>query len=245
VHARLIEVSARPNSTITDVVAVLESDLALCAEILKLVNSAFFGLSGDVESVGRAVSLLGLDTIHALTLSEKVFGPGATTPKHLDVVQLRRTGLRAAGYARTIATSEGWAPDIAGRAFLTALLRDLGLLVLAANIAAFDQVRAVSTGDPWVRSRAEMDAFGCTVPEASAYLLGLWGFSELVVDAVACQPTRPDDTGATSVAQVVSFAHHRTQVSHVTADPGADIWLDEARSQRWNDLCDGAAEMSG
>jgi HD-like signal output (HDOD) protein len=242
VHLRLIEVSSRPNSGLTDIVAVIESDLALCAEILRLVNSAFFGLARHIESVDRAVGLLGLDTVHALALSGKAFGVGPGTPKNLDVVQLRRTGMRAAGYARVIAASERWAPETVGRAYLTALLRDLGLLALAADGAAYDRVRAVSTEDPWARSQAEMDAFGCTVPEASAYILGLWGFAAPVVEAIACQPTRSDDTGATPVAHVVSFAHRRAGVSQVAADVGASAWH-EVRNQRWNNVCDAVGDI--
>ena len=242
VHGRLIEVSARPNSGLADVVAVLESDLGLCAEILKLVNSAFFGLRSPVESVGRAVSLLGIDTIHALALSGKVFGAGPKTPQNLDVVQLRRTGMQAAGYARAIATSERWAPETTGRAFLSALLRDLGLLMLAADTVAYDQVRAVPPEDQWARSNAELKAFGCTVPEASAYLLGLWGFSESVVEAVACQPTRPEDFATTPVSHVVSFAHLRALVDHVAPDAEAGSWY-EARNQRWNNVCDTAGAL--
>lgn len=242
VHGRLIEVSARPNSGLADVVAVLESDLALCAEILKLVNSAFFGLGSHVESVRRAVILLGIDTIHALALSGKVFGSGPTTPQNLDVVQLRRTGMRAAGYARAIATSEGWAPEATGRAFLSALLRDLGLLLLAADIAGYDQVRAAPPEDQWARSNAELEAFGCTVPEASAYLLGRWGFSKSVVEAVACQPTRPEDSATTPVSHVVSFAHLRALVNYVASDAEAGSWY-EARNQRWNNVCDTAGAL--
>jgi len=242
VHLRLIDVSSRLNSGLTDVVAVLESDLALSAEILKLVNSACFGLAGHVESVRRAVGLLGLDTVHGLALSGKVFGVGVRTPKNLDVVQLRRTAMRAAGYARVIAASERWPPETVGRAFLTALMRDLGLLALAADVDAYDRVRAVSTEDQWARSQAELDAFGCTVPEASAYILGLWGFAEPVVEAIACQPTRPDDTGATPIAQVVGFAHRRALVSYVAADAGASTWH-EVRNQRWNDVCDAAGAI--
>jgi HD-like signal output (HDOD) protein/CheY-like chemotaxis protein len=242
VHGRLIEVSARPNSGLADVVAVLESDLALCAEILKLVNSAFFGLRSHVESVGRAVSLLGIDTIHALALSGKVFGSGPTTPQNLDVLQMRRTGMRAAGYARAIAASEGWAPETTGRAFLSALLRDLGLLMLAADTAGYDQVRAVPPEDQWARSNAELETFGCTVPEASAYLLGLWGFSESVLVAVACQPTRPEDSATTPISHVVSFAHLRALVNYVASDAEAGSW-NEARNQRWNNVCDAAGAL--
>ncbi len=243
VHLRLVEVSSRPNSGLSDVVAVLESDLALCAEILKLVNSAYFGLTRHIESVERAVGLLGLDTIHALALSGKVFGADLATPHNLDVVRLRRTAMRAAGFARSIAASERWAPESVGRAFLAALLRDVGLLALAADGAAYDRVRDVPWDEPWARSEAEMNAFGCTVPEASAFILRQWGITEPVVEAIASQPSRPDDMSATPIAHVVGFAHLRAQSGHVVAEVGTSPWH-EVRNQRWNDICDAAGSLS-
>ena len=242
VHLRLVEVSSRPNSGIPDIVAVLESDPALCAEILRLVNSAYFGLGRHVESVERAVGLLGLDLVHALALGGKVFGAGLTAPKNLDLGRLRRTAMLAAGYARVIAASERWVPETVGRAFLAAMLRDVGLLALAADAAAYDRIRAVPAMDDAARSEAEREAFGCTVPEASAYILGQWGLAESVVDAIACQPTRPDDIGATPIAHVVGFAHHRARVGHVPADDGTSPWY-ELHNQRWNDVCDAAGSM--
>ncbi len=243
VHLRLVEVSARPNSAMSDVVAVLESDLALCAEILKLVNSAYFGLSRRIESVDRAVGLLGLDTIHALALSGKVFGADLATPRDLDVVQLRRTAMRAAGFARAIAASERWTPESVGRAFLAALLRDVGLLALASDAAGYERVRVVPVEDPWARSQAELDAFGCTVPEASAFILGQWGITQPVVEAIACQPAQPDDMSVTPIAHVVGFAHLRAQQDHVVAEVGTSPWH-EVRNQRWNDICEATGSLS-
>lgn len=237
VHLQLVNVTSRPTSGIADVVEVLESDLALCADILRLVNSAYFGLAHRVDSIARAVSLLGLDTVHVLALSGKVFGVDLNTPENLDVAALRRTAMGAAGYARVIAAAERWRPESVGRAFLATMLRDVGLLVLAADAEAYSQVRKVPAEDAWARSMAELDAFGCTVAEASAYILGQWGLAEPVVDAIACQPTRTDDNGATPMAHVVSFAHLRTLGNHVPAQAGTTPWH-EARTRRWNDVCD-------
>ena len=150
--------------------------------------------------------------------------------------------MRAAGYARVIAASERWHPETVGRAFLATLLRDVGLLALAADATAYEQVRGVPAADPWARSEAELEAFGCTVPGASAYILDHWGLTEPVVEAIACQPARPDDDGATPIAHVVSFAHRRAHLSHVAADVGTSTWH-EVRNDRWNDVCDAAGPM--
>ena len=244
VHERMIAVSSCADSSLSDVVAVVESDLALSAEILKLVNSAFFGLSGHVDSVERAAVLLGLDTIHALAISGKVFGVGPLTPQNLDLAQLRRDGMHAAGFARAIAKAEGWPREVVSQAFLAALLRDLGLLVLVANQPmAYDELCAADVDDSRGRRAAELTLFGCTVAEASAYLLGLWGFSQAVIEAMAGQPVDPDDPTATPVALAVAFARRRT--IHGRVDGGsAGAWLDEERVENWNHWCDATTETA-
>ena len=238
IHEQMMEVASRPNCGISDVVAVVESDLSLCADILRLVNSAFFGLSSRIESIERAASLLGLDTIHALAISGKVFGAGAPVPRNLDVTTLRNNSMRIAGLARTIATKEGWPRETVSQTFLTALLRDLGLLVLAGiDPDGYDLVRRVPPEDIWAVSQAELAAFGCTVPEASAYLLGLWGFAEPVIQAMACQPAQISGPPVSPIAHAVGFAHRRLHQRVVEAEPDPDSWLDPIRTARWNALC--------
>ncbi len=238
IHEQMMEVASRPNCGLSEVVAVVESDLSLCADILKLVNSAFFGLSSRIESIDRAASLLGLDTIHALAISGKVFGGGAPVPRNLDLTLLRNNSMRIAGMARTIATKEGWPRETVSQTFITALLRDLGLLVLAGNDPeGYDLVRRVPPEDIWAVSQAELASFGCTVPEASAYLLGLWGFAEPVIQAVACQPAQISGPPVSPVAHAVGFAHRRLHQRVVEAEPDPQSWLDPIRTSRWNTLC--------
>lgn len=238
IHDQMMAVASRPNCGLADVVAVVESDLSLCADILKLVNSAFFGLSTRIESIERAASLLGLDTIHALAMSGKVFGAGASVPRNLDLALLRNNSMRIAGLARAIASKEGWPRETVSQTFLTALLRDLGLLVLAGNDpVAYETVKAVPTEDIWAVSQAEVAAFGCTVPEASAYLLGLWGFAEPVIEAMACQPAQMAGPPVSPVAHAVGFAHRRLHQRVVEPESDATSWLDPIRTARWNDLC--------
>ena len=68
------------------------------------------------------------------------------------------------------------------------------------------------------RTRSQVAAFGCSATEASAYLLGLWGFGDSVVAAVADQPARPGDLTATPAAHVLTVARAR---AHDAALPRA------------------------
>ena len=98
-------------------------------------------------------------------------------------------------------------------------------------------MRRVPPEDIWAVSQAELAAFGCTVPEASAYLLGLWGFAEPVIQAMACQPAQISGPPVSPIAHAVGFAHRRLHQRIVEAEPDPDSWLDPIRTARWNALC--------
>jgi hypothetical protein len=103
------------------------------------------------------------------------------------------------------------------------MLLEVGTLALAQGMPEqAARLRALldeqePAGDPWLRARCESEVFGCTVPQASAYLLGLWGFAPAVVHMVASQPMDSSQAGATRADLLVGFAHR------LVLDPGAAV----------------------
>ena len=107
VYEEMMAVATDPDSDLDDVVTLIEQDLGTSAEVLRLVNSAFFGLPSRVPTIGRAVGLLGLETIQALAVAGAVFASGGPTPPGLDPRQLSTRGMQVGVLARRIATVEG------------------------------------------------------------------------------------------------------------------------------------------
>ena len=248
IHAEMLAVSADPRATLADVVAVIEQDLATSAEVLRLVNTAFFGLPAEVTTIARAASLLGLATIQALAVAGAVFGAGGPPPPSLDTHELAQRGMQVGRLARCLAREEGWSRQAVADAFFAGMLFDLGLPTLArANPAAWAAIRSARSArsadaasgqvpDLAADSELEVAHFGCSVTRAGAYLLGLWGFGEPVVAALALQPADPADPAggdAAPAALVLSFA--RRAVCHPQApQPVAPTgYLDRARLVRW------------
>ncbi len=170
VYSELGRVVADENSTMGDVAEVVGSDPGVSARILHVANSAFFGPSAKVETIENAVGQLGTETVRSLVLAAEVFGgdnlPEGTTDAWL--LAQREHALAAASLARQIV------PDRAKRdqAFLAGLLHDIGELITPTRRAAAGaEPAAVSCGG----SHAEL----------GAYLLGLWGLPDLIVEAVA------------------------------------------------------------
>lgn len=223
VYQRLVEAVQRPDCTVRDVAAIVATDIATSAELLRLVNSALYSLPRAVVTVEEAVTMLGMESVQSLVLAGSMFRSGRL-PGGLDGEELRKVATRSCEVARAVARSDGWSADDAAQVALAAMLRDAGLLVLAKG----DPQGAVrvnrSLPDPGARAADEQRVFGCTVPAASAYLLGLWNFPETIVHAVASQPLSEDEPGASSFEQILGYAYHRVigGPSVVPSAPGLD-----------------------
>src|SRR5271163_2864597 len=73
VAVRVLEVTGRDDSSMTDVVRLLESDPSLTTRLLQLCRRAELGVRGEVATVERAVSLLGFEAVRSSVLALSVF----------------------------------------------------------------------------------------------------------------------------------------------------------------------------
>jgi HD-like signal output (HDOD) protein/CheY-like chemotaxis protein len=237
VYEEMLAISTNPDCSLADVVTVIERDMATSAEVLRLVNSAFFGLPSKVTTIDRAVSLLGLETIQALAVAGAVFAAGGPPPPGVDVERLSERGLLVGQLCRRIAGAECWNRQAVGDAFFAGMLYEVGLPVLAgAQPAGWNSVTALAADDLDGERDAEIEQFGCSVTQASAYLLGLWGFNEPVVEAIATQPADPSAPETVPAAQLLTFARRQVRYpdrSHPVCETG---YFTADRLARWQEL---------
>jgi putative nucleotidyltransferase with HDIG domain len=168
-----------PAASLTDAAQIIGRDVAMTANIMKLVNSAFFGSRRPITTIDRAVAYLGMDTLGALVLGHGVFQSGvATGIGGFSLEQLWQHTEQTATAARAIALSENLSVARADEAFLAGVLHDVGKVVFATKAAGLpnDTMDVV----------AQMEAHHA---EVGAYLLGLWGFPNSIVEAVAFHHT--------------------------------------------------------
>lgn len=236
IYSQLVALSEDPNSSADDVVNLIQQDVGLAAEVLRLVNSAFYGQSTTVKSIEWAVVLLGLETLKSLAVAGVVFRPGQPLPAGLDSAELAARAVRASVTAQHIAHREHWDADSVSDVALSALLCEVGLLVLApAHPQQWEQLLAA--GDQGATAAAQLEAFGCTVGWASAYLLGMWGFPAGALAATAAQPldmSDPDAVAAASPAALaVAFAHQKARGLAYPSLFAHSTYLNEHRFERW------------
>jgi putative nucleotidyltransferase with HDIG domain len=167
---------------------IISRDAGMSAKILQLVNSAFFGLPRHITRPVRAVHLLGLETVKSLILSVKIFSMFSRSDlAGISLDDLFRHSLAVGLSAQNIAIMESWEQERKDEAFMAGLLHDIGKLILMEKFPA--ECLRVLESTYGTNSRiqdAEQYIFGTTHAQVGAYLLGIWGLSEPIIQTVAC-----------------------------------------------------------
>jgi HD-like signal output (HDOD) protein len=210
---------------------IVETDPAMAAKVLQLVNSAYFGLPQRLLSVREAVTYLGIDLIKGLSLSAHVFATvGATADARLlDDIQ-RRSLLTARAAKRFASDSKR-----AGEAFTAAILHDIGKIIIAVGLP---ERSAQIAHDARQNRRAihlvEKEVLGVTHAEVGAYLLGVWGIPFSIVEAVAYhhEPALLKEGDAEVLAAVHAANTLIDEAEQVSGEPLLDGGLDQAFLER-------------
>ena len=167
-----------PDAPLTDLVAVVEKDAAITANLLKIVNSAHMGLPVKVDSVQQAVAMLGLQQVVEMILSQNLSGNLQRSQKGYGLAKgdLWRQSLAGAMIARTLADEHDLMslPAI----YTAALLKDIGKVILQEFVA--DQLEAIQSlvkreGRSFVE--AEMDVLGMDHTTLGGIIAKQWHFS--------------------------------------------------------------------
>ena len=203
------------NASMESISEIVAQDAAIAVKILQLVNSAFFGVRQHVTSIYEAVKYLGLDTIRALVLTVKIFNqfdeavlPGFSLPA------LWEHSYTVGEWAQIIARAEDVGAEIAADVFLSGLLHDIGKLVLASTLPRkYQEVLTETRAKGCAISEAEAEIIGVTHAEVGAYLLGLWGFSNSIIEVLLYhhQPIRApvQAFNALTAVYIADRLHHR------------------------------------
>lgn len=188
---------ASPNASVQSVAAIISQDVAMTAELLKLTNSAYFSASGRISTVLQAVRTLGLETVQALVLNIGIFRQltqGGMLSRHME--EINAYSVRLGRLAQEIARSEDAGDAQMGLAYCAGMLSSIGLIVLLDSFPRqMSDIAAAGPGGA-AFARAEEESIGADHWLVGAYLLGLWGFSDPVVEAVAYAPSPRNSGGA-------------------------------------------------
>lgn len=186
-YVEIVEKLRQPETMIEDIANVIARDIGMSAKILKLVNSAFFGLQQHISNLDDAVAYLGLNTIKTLVLCINAFSQyeGVKIPG-FTLESLWQHSMAVAALARKISRLESTDRNQAEEAFVSGMLHDTGRLILAANDTdSYLKALALAEEQAIPVFQAEEIVFGANHASVGGYLLGLWGLPVPVVEAIA------------------------------------------------------------
>ena len=233
VYLQLREVLDHPDFAMSDVAAVISSDPGITARLLRLVNSPFFGFAAKIETVSRAISMLGTQQVHDLVLATTVVERfQGMSSEVMDMATYWRRSIdcgvmsRMLAYQCNVLDSE--------RLFVCGLLRDIGHLIMYQSIPQLAQQaieQATETEQPLYR--VEQDLFGLNYARVGGALMRLWGMPKCLQESTEfhIQPDRANEFPLET--SIVHLASVLTEAEQSTALEDSESWLHKVNPVAW------------
>ena len=177
---QLLELSQDENIDSAAFARPIESDPGLTSQVLRFVNSSYFGFSREISSVKLAITLVGMRTIKNFALWSAVFSL-MPNPKcgPFDLKSLWQDSLRRALFARKMLESMGHKES--EDAFIAALLQDMSIPLLAKHAPSVYAMLLEAREEKSLRlSEIEKKLFGWTHGQAAAKIARRWNLPESV-----------------------------------------------------------------
>jgi HD-like signal output (HDOD) protein len=209
VVARFLEAIQDPQFEYDDIVKILSADAGMVSEVLRLANSALFGVSRRVTSLKHALTLLGPKRTRSLVLGRYlVESLGDNLGGGIDTSYFWRRSLANAVLAARIADVA--LPRHREEVFISALLADVGITILAQAMPDRYEpvVAAYAPYGRYFSDDEEREAVQVTHAEVSAMVLAYWGLPDIISTAVNmhhCERLSNDDDAA-RIARILNGA---------------------------------------
>lgn len=183
---KVLKMTDDANASARDVANVISADLALTSRVLRIANSAYYGLSRSVSTVNDAVIILGMQAVRNLALAAASYDtlrkelPGYGMPQGV----LWRHSLACACAAQVLARRTRAARM--EEAFVAGLLHDVGKVVLSVHVGPqFEAIRALAELDNLPFHEGEKLILGFDHAEVGAQVAEKWNLPMSLCSAIA------------------------------------------------------------
>jgi HD-like signal output (HDOD) protein len=185
--AKVLEVCNNPQTSPADLNHVISLDPVLVGRVLKLINSAYYGLGQQVTNLVRAIIMLGINTVKNLALSTAVLG-NLSSKKDLQGLNMEgfwRHSLCVGVSAKILAKIRGIDIKQTEEYFTAGLLHDIGKIPLNAVLSK-DYMLTVSAADRERISlyKAEGASLGIDHCMVGGMIVKAWRLEGAVGDAI-------------------------------------------------------------
>jgi HD-like signal output (HDOD) protein len=211
IYTRITRLLDDPSSTSSDIATVLEKDPGLTARLLKIVNSAYYGSPSEIETVSRAITLVGNRELRSLVFATAVLEMFNGIPN--DLVSMNSfwdDSLRCAVISQVLASHHHQKNEVEP-IFVAGLLHEIGHLIIYHKLPELSRealLRYMHGGLDLYR--AEREVFGFDYAAVGAALLRLWKLPPMLEQVVEFHiepekvPDFPLETAIVHLAKKIS-----------------------------------------
>lgn len=245
IAGEVLSIAGNPSSSMKDLSRVIHRDPALAGKVLKIANSAFYGLRQQVGSLQLAIVVLGLKKITNLVTSVSVFN---MFQKDKDDTVFNRVKFweHSAGtgqVARILARRSGLETD--GEEFVGGLLHDLGKIIIDQYFGEqFKEIIELMKNDETLSSEeAEKQVLGAGHSKLGGWLADKWHLPTVLVECVTYHHNPAGASPANrAIVTVVSLANAIAKVKGV-GFKSRGTYAEVAAMQEWDILRDSAPTL--
>ncbi len=230
---RVNEMLDEPTVTAADLGQIISQDTSLTARLLKIVNSSYYGFQSKIETVSRAVTVVGLRELRGLVIAASAVETFSNVPDEiLNKVRFWRHSLYCGVIARLLA--EQCHVLHSERLFVAGLLHDIGKLIIAQRMPTETRMIALEA-DSGTRSEfeVEQDFLGFNHAEVGGELMREWNMPETLFEAVAYH--HAPEMAKTGVMEtcLVHMANIFTDEAEQGLDMKAETPLQDINPRAW------------
>ncbi len=224
VVTQLSRLLADSDSTIREFEDVIKMDPVLVARLLKLVNSSLYGLVQRVDSIGRAVTYLGMKNLHNIVVTEalkKIFTDKEENPA---IFSRRRLWLHCAAVSICAKMIAERIFGINGDdAYLSGILHDFGLIVEEQVLPTPFLTFCGQCTSSASMLELEQAAFNTDHCEIGALMTRDWSMPETIQEAIRNHHRLLDTVACDSLTGILQIAEYLTAQHGYTTLPGMDM----------------------
>jgi len=222
-----------PSSTVKRIQEQILLDQALTAFILKVANSALYGLRKEVSTVSYAINLMGYNTTKSILtayLSKNLY---STKGNKLIQTILWKHAISSAVFGRKIA--EHLKKVNSEEAFISALLHDIGKGVLLKNkTEQYEEAIQLIYNEKQNSVESERKVLGYTHIEVGYLLMKNWRFSDDIVETVIYHHNIHEYSGENLLVPIISLANKLSHLNNFSFDK-QEVDLDESQILKISD----------
>jgi HD-like signal output (HDOD) protein len=212
IFSRINEAVNNPRMSIADIGKIISEDTALSARLLKIANSAFYGFPSKIDTISRAVTVIGTQQLRDLALATVVLKIFKGIPRDLvEMESFWKHSIACAITSRVLATYRR--ESNVERYFVAGILHDVGRLVLCVKYPE-EMKAALAHGrqHPVPLYRAEQEVLGISHAEVGGILIKQWNLPAVLEEVLLFHhtPSRaeryPVEVAVIHLADIISHA---------------------------------------